>query len=188
MSLLAGRGGGARSAGVPLSAAEQRPRRRASWACAVVCLVLAVTAVVAVRTLVAVPVRVASASMEPTYAAGDVLLISRRPPQVADLDRGDLVVFEPPSGERTIKRVVGLPGEEVVILDGVLHVDGRPVREPWVDHRTVDGYYTRTFAVPPDHVFVLGDNRLNSIDSRDYGPVPAQDLLGRVITRLWPVG
>lgn len=134
------------------------------------------------RTFVAEPVRIASASMAPGLVEGDVVLVSRSAPDVEDLERGDLVVFDDPRDHRrTLKRVVGLPGEEVVVLDGVLHVDGRPVSEPWVDPDTVDGSYTRTFRVPPDHVLVLGDNRANSVDSRDYGAVAAEDLRGRVV-------
>lgn len=156
--------------------------RRAAVA---VALVLLVVGVITVRTVVVTPVRVASASMAPTLDEGDVVLVSRAAPSVTDLERGDLVVFaDPRDGRRTIKRVVGLPGEEVVVLDGVLHVDGDPVAEPWVDPASVDGYYSRTFWVPEDHVFVLGDNRDNSIDSRDYGAVAADDLRGRVLLEL----
>ncbi|WP_236554453.1 signal peptidase I [Nocardioides sp. AX2bis] len=128
------------------------------------------------------PVRIDSASMAPTLEAGDVVLVSRWAPEVEDLAHGDLVVFvDPRQGRRTIKRVVGLPGEAVVVLDGVLHVDGAPVEEPWVDPATVDGYYSRTFEVPDHHVFVLGDNRGNSVDSRDYGAVDEEALTGRVL-------
>jgi signal peptidase I len=136
----------------------------------------------AVRTSVVTPVRIDSASMAPTLEPGDVVLVSRWAPDVDDLAHGDLVVFaDPREGRRTIKRVVGLPGESVVVLDGVLHVDGAPVEEPWVDPATVDGYYSRTFEVPGQHVFVLGDNRGNSVDSRDYGAVDAEDLRGTVL-------
>jgi len=152
-------------------------------------VLLAVTAVVVLRATVVVPVRVASASMEPTYSAGDVVVVSRHAPEVSDLRFGDLVTFRDPStGDRALKRVIGLPGQSLVVLDSVLHVDGNPVREPWVDHALIDGYYSRTFVVPPDTVFVMGDNRGNSVDSRDYGPVRGDDLLGRVLVRVWPLG
>lgn len=142
----------------------------------------------ALRATVAVPVRVESASMAPTLSVGDVVLVSRSEPDPADLHRGDLIVFrDPVEGRRALKRVIGLPGEELVVLDGVLHIDGVPVDEPWVDPALVDGYYSRTFVVPADHVFVLGDNRGNSVDSRDYGALPAEDLLGSVLLRVWPL-
>lgn len=148
-------------------------------------LVVLLSGVILARTLVATPVRVASASMAPTLDEGDVVLVTRWGPAVGDLARGDLVVFDDPrDGRRTIKRVVGLPGEAVVVLDGVLHVDGGPVEEPWVDPDSVDGYYSRTFRIPPGHVFVLGDNRGNSVDSRDYGALTADDLRGRVLLEL----
>ena len=121
--------------------------------------------------------RVSSASMVPTYSPGDVVLVTQRPPDLADLERGDLVTFRSPEdGRRALKRVIGLPGEAVVIKDSELYVDDRVVDEAYVDHALIDGYYSRTYTVPAGSVFLLGDNRGNSVDSRDYGPVPARDL------------
>jgi signal peptidase I len=155
----------------------------------VVVLALVLGAVLLTRATLVVPVRVDSASMDPTYAEGDVVLVSRRPPDVDDLTRGDLVVFRSPEdGTRAIKRVIALGGQAVVVLDGVLFVDAEPVEEPYVDPELVDGYYSRTFMVPEDSVFVMGDNRGNSVDSRDYGPVHASDLMGRTLLTLWPPG
>lgn len=172
------------SLGAARRPAPWSPRRRRRFA--LVALV-ALVGVVLVRALVATPVRVESASMQPTFAVGDVVLVGRTPPDVDDVRRGDLVTFvSPQDGRVTLKRVLGLPGEALVILDGVLFVDGLAVAESYVDHELVDGYFSKTFTVPPDAVFVLGDNRGNSIDSRDYGAVPAWDLLGRVVVRIWP--
>lgn len=150
-------------------------------------LVVLLLLIVAVRIAVVAPVRIASASMEPTLRQGDVVLTSRSAPRADELQRWDLVVFDDPrDGTPTIKRVVGLPGETVVVLDGVLHVDGEPLREPWGDPVHQPGYYTRTFHVPSGRVFVLGDNRGNSVDSRDHGTIGSDDLRGRVLVRLWP--
>lgn len=159
-------------------------RRLLATVAAALCVVATVAVV---RTTVVTPVRIDSSSMSPTLREGDVVLVSRHAPDPGSLERGDLVVFAMPTdGARAVKRVVGLPGESVVVLDGVLQVDGRAVPEAYVDPRWVDGYYTRTFEVPDDAVLVMGDNRPNSVDSRDYGPVPADDLLGTVLLRLWP--
>lgn len=152
-------------------------------------IVLVLVATVVVRLTVAGAVRVESSSMSPTLDQGDVVLVTRWAPRPDVLRRGDVVVLRMPTdGRRAIKRVVALGGDTVVILDARLHVNGRPVSEPYVDRAAIDGYYSRTWTVPPGTVFVLGDNRGNSIDSRDYGPVAAQDLLGRVVVTLWPPG
>jgi signal peptidase I len=145
-------------------------------------------ALLLVRTTVVAPVRVASASMLPTYAAGDVVLVSQRSPDLSDIDRGDVITFRSPEdGHSALKRVIGLPGDSLVILDSQLYVNDRLIPEPYVNHRLSDGYYSRTYTVPAGSVFVLGDNRGNSVDSRDYGPIPADTLLGRAVFRLWPV-
>jgi signal peptidase I len=126
--------------------------------------------------------------MEPTLHHGDVVVVSRRPPAMADIARGDLVVFRwHGHGPRTLKRVVGLGGDVLVVRDAVLFVNGERVAEPYVDHTLIDGYYSSTFTVPEGSVFVLGDNRGNSLDSRDYGPVDGSDLTGRVLLRIWPL-
>jgi signal peptidase I len=151
-------------------------------------LLLLVGALLVLRATVATPLRISSASMEPTFDVGNVVLVSQHRPEPDDLGHGDVVTFvSPEDGRRTVKRVVGLPGDSVVIKDSVLFVNDRAVDEPYVDHALIDAYYSRTYSVPEGTVFLLGDNRGNSIDSRDYGPVPVEDLLGRVIVRLWPV-
>jgi signal peptidase I len=158
------------------------------WAVRVGVLVLVVGVLFLLRATVATPVRVSSASMEPTLDVGDVVLVSQRPSGLDDLDRGDLVTFvSPEDGRRTVKRVIGLPGDTLVIKDSVLYVNERVVDEPYVDHASIDAHYSRTYTVPGGRVFLLGDNRGNSVDSRDYGPVAVDDLLGRVVVRLWPV-
>lgn len=173
-----------RSTGGPAFAVALRRRRVLT-----VVLALAVlAALLVVRATLAVPVRISSASMLPTFAAGDVVLTSRHAPGLDDLHLGDLVVFtSPEDGERALKRVLGLPGDVLVIKDSVLYVNEKVVDEPYVDHAAIDAYYSKTYQVPRGTVFLLGDNRGNSIDSRDYGPVAVDDVQGRVLFRLWPV-
>jgi len=106
----------------------------------------------------------------------------------ADLTRGDLVTFRnPQTGEEMLKRVVALPGDSVATIDAVLHVNDEPVDEPYVDFSDWEGIFSARIVVPDGHVYVLGDNRGNSVDSRDFGPVPVERLDGRVLVRLWPV-
>ena len=152
---------------------------------AVVLLLVVVALVPVARTSLVGPVRVASGSMSPTLDRGDVVLVDRRA-DVDDLHRGDLVAFSARRTGRTLKRVVALPGDVVSIEDSRLHVDGAEVDEPYVDRRHWDAQYTGTSTVPDDAVYVLGDSRGVSVDSRVYGPVPLADVDGRVLVRLWP--
>jgi signal peptidase I len=174
--------------GPPRNGAADRGAQLLSPALKLGALLALLGVLLVLRAEVATPVRIASASMSPTFDAGDVVLVSQRPPALADLDRGDLVTFvSPEDGERTLKRVIGLPGDSLVIKDSVLYVNDRVVDEPYVDHAAIDAYYSRTYQVPEGRVFLLGDNRGNSVDSRDYGPVEVDDLLGRAVLRLWPM-
>ena len=157
--------------------ARGRGSRTRGWAL-VGLVVLGV--VLAVRTWVITPYEVVSDSMAPTLQEGstvlvDRLLLHREAPRYQDL-----VLFESPDGP-VIKRVVGLPGDSVRISDAVLHVNGTPVDEPYVDLRTLDGVFFGPVVVGEGELFVLGDNRFDSIDSRAYGPIPVDAVQGRVI-------
>ena len=87
----------------------------------------------------------------------------------------------PQDGGQTIKRVVAVAGQSVAIQDAELVVDGRTVDEPYVDHASIDGVYTATVTVPDGMVFVMGDHRETSIDSRAYGPIPTTAINGRLL-------
>jgi len=93
-------------------------------------------------------------------------------------------VLEAPDGELLAKRIVAVGGQRVEIRDGVLFVDRIPRREPYVDHSRVDGFFFGPARVPAGSVFVLGDNRGDSEDSRDFGAVPREHLIGRVVLRI----
>jgi len=164
-----------------------RPGRRAPrrTVAARAALLVVPAVVFGVGTFLVEPVRVESASMEPTLRAGDHLLVDDRAYRDAPPRRGDLVVFEE-SGATLVKRVVAVAGDTVAIEDGVLEVNGSAVEEPAVDPKTVDGMYYGPARVPAGTVFVLGDNRRHSVDSRQFGPVPVARVTGRVILRWWP--
>ena len=147
--------------------------------------VLVTVAAVVVRTQVLDTVSVSSGSMSPTVCTGDMLLLLRQ--HGDDSARiGDIVTFpSPQDGGQAIKRVVAVAGQSVVIKDADLFVDGKPVVEKYVDHASIDGVYTATVVVPAGTVFVLGDNREISIDSRAYGPIPTAIIDGRLLQKLW---
>jgi signal peptidase I len=146
-----------------------------------VAVVAVAGAAVVVRAVLLIPVQIDGGSMEPTLHDGDVALVWRASRAAADLHRGDLVVFRDPAGDLTVKRVVGLPGDRVAMLDAMLTVDGVPVDEPYVDHAAIDGTYLPQVTVPEGAVWVLGDNRGRSIDSRQLGPVTELKMVGRVL-------
>ncbi|HEY8496808.1 MAG TPA: signal peptidase I [Limnochordales bacterium] len=141
-------------------------------------------------TFVAQSFLVQGSSMEPTLVDGQRLLVDKITYRLREPRRGEIIVFHYPADPRRkfIKRVIGLPGDEVLIAGQRLILNGRPVEEPYVlgPMRGVFGPMT----VPPGHVFVLGDNRNNSDDSRypDVGPVPMELVVGLARLAYWPPG
>lgn len=128
--------------------------------------------------------RVRGWSMYPTLRPGD-LVATRAVHGRAGLRRGDLVVLDAPGGGRVVKRIVGLPGEQVRVTPGGVWIDGQPLAEPFV---TLPGGGTRSFQVPQDGYLVLGDNRRHSTDSRAWtDPYPTRAAIrGRLTGR--PLG
>lgn len=122
-------------------------------------------------------------SMQPTLEPGDRLVV--RPVGPVRPRRGDVVIVRDPRRPRrsTVKRVVGLPGERIEVRAGRLSIDGVTHIEPHAHHRTGDDACT----VPPAHLYVLGDNRGHSTDSRTYGPVPVEHVEAVVITTVRPL-
>ena len=155
----------------------------------VVAVVAVVVLLLAVRAWVAEPFRIPSGSMEPTLRPGDQVLVDKLAYRSDLPARGDLAAFHRPgSGDVFLKRVVGLPGDTVEMRDGYLYVDHERLREPFVDHSRVDSVFFGPVRVPGGRVFLMGDNRGDSIDSRDFGAIPRDDLIGRVALLFWPPG
>lgn len=132
-----------------------------------------------------------SESMVPTLLKNDRVLVNKLSYRLHDVHRGDIVVFEAPEGQEQgdvkdlVKRVIGLPGEQIESKDGRVYVDGRPLEEGYLPPGTVSEGLPPT-RVPADSVFVMGDNRSQSRDSRVFGPIPQDDIVGRVFVRIWP--
>lgn len=163
-------------------------------------LVLTVVVYAALQAFVAQPYRVVQGSMQDTLHEGQFILIDKLTPRFDPYQRGDIVVFRPPAraAERDdtpyIKRVIGVPGDRLEIRDGQVWVNDVPLDE---SEYVYDGEPTYAFDqritswdVPPDSLFVLGDNRTNSADSRTarIGFIPLDDVLGRAFLRYWPIG
>ena len=128
------------------------------------------------------------ASMEPTLYGGERLLVSPLPYAVHPARRGDVVVFHPPHDPDVayVKRVVGLAGERVTIRGGDVVIDGVRLDEPYLRGAATPCSGVCEWVVPEGAVFVLGDHRNESNDSRDFGPVPVDAVVGEVILVAWP--
>jgi signal peptidase I len=140
-------------------------------------------AILAARAWLVEPFTVSSDSMEPTIPSGSVVLLYK-PAATADwIQNGAVVAFTSPiDGQIAIKRVIAKEGQTVAIRDSELFVDDVAVPEPFIDHSRIDGTYFGPESVPAGSLFVLGDNRGVSIDSRDYGAVPLTAVKGTLLT------
>jgi signal peptidase I len=129
-----------------------------------------------------------SGSMIPTLEIGDRVLVNKFIYRFTDPKRGDIIVFKSVdnSSEDLIKRVVGLPEDKIAVRGGKLFVNGEPQKEPYTNKKLPDrSFYAKT-TVPKNHVFVMGDNRGNSADSRVFGPLPEKNIEGEAFLRFWP--
>jgi signal peptidase I len=132
--------------------------------------------------------RVEGQSMEPNLHSEQRLVVEKLSYRFHGPQRFDIVVLKVPSQgeELLIKRVVGLPGETVEIKDGGVYIDGELLEEPFTAESTQAGRNGKV-TVPPLHVYVLGDNRDRSNDSRSFGPVPIENVIGRAWLSYWPL-
>lgn len=167
-----------------LPASWQPPKRRPRL---LIDMMLGATLMVLVHLFVVQISVVKGHSMEPSLLDGDRLIVDRVSYNLVDAQRGDVVVLRYPRNPAVdfVKRIVGLPGDQVELRDGGLYVNGAQVPCPWEwigDHEDMP-----PVRVPDGNYFVLGDNRPISCDSREFGLVAAELIKGRVCARFWPL-
>jgi signal peptidase I len=157
-------------------------------------VVLTVVIFLVIQTLIAQPYKVEQHSMETTLLPDQYVLVDKLTPRFNDYGRGDVIVFEPPTGFRGdgtpfIKRVIGLPGDRIAIHDGSVYVNDVRLDEPYVmdGARTEANGESSTWVISAGDLFVLGDNRENSSDSRVFGPIRRDSVVGRAWLRYWPL-
>lgn len=145
-----------------------------------------------VRTYVAEARYIPSGSMKPTLQVNDRLIIDKLSYDFGSPQRGDIVVFNPPQAleqqdyhEAFIKRVIGLPGDEVKVVNGRVYVNAQPLQEGYI--AAAPEYRYGPVTVPPNNYLVLGDNRNNSFDSHEWGFVPRDRIVGKAALRYWPL-
>ena len=141
-----------------------------------------------VRPFVLEAFRIPSESMVPTLLVGDRVFVNKFIYRFTEPERGDVVVFESVNGgeEDLIKRIVALAGDEVEVRNGTLLVNGEAREEPYLNRNLPFNDSYGPSEVPEGHVFVMGDNRANSADSRVFGPLPIENIEGEAFVRFWP--
>jgi signal peptidase I len=151
-------------------------------------LVFSALASVLIITFLYQPVRVEGTSMLPRLEDRDRLFINKFVYHIEAISRGDIVVFRYPGDEEKsyIKRVIGLPGDRLHIIQGQVFINGQPVSEPYVPDRFRDDSSSAEIAIPPDHYFMMGDHRSVSQDSRAFGPVARELIYGKAVFVYWP--
>jgi signal peptidase I len=194
---------------------ERQPGLLAVLRETVVLVALAVLLAVVFKTFLVAAFYIPSGSMESTLNISDRVLVEKVSYRFGDIQHGDVIVFVhdepgteparpsnpvtgffsslgqaigvvPPSDRDFIKRVIGLPGDTINCKGGVLYRNGQPVREDYLDQgMTTDG--CRPTKVKPGQLFVMGDNRTNSQDSRAFGPIQRSTVVGRAFVRIWPL-
>ncbi len=130
-------------------------------------------------------VRVDGFSMRPTLQDGEFVLVNRLAYRFGEVQRGDIIVFHYPSdpSQELIKRVIGMPGEQVEIRSGQVFINETPLNEDYIAAAPV---YSGMWQIPEDQLFVLGDNRNDSSDSHSWGLLPIEKVIGKAILIYWP--
>jgi signal peptidase I len=168
-----------------------------------------------IQAFIVKPYRIPSGSMEPTLDIGQRVLVDRVSKHFTSFHRGDIVVFKPPKGADSetqcgvpnkppdepcpkptpqksdtnfIKRIIGLPGDRLKVIKGHAYINGKELNEPYIrpDASCPICNEPREITIPPGHFFMMGDNRGESDDSRDWGPVPKGWIIGKAFFTYWP--
>jgi len=168
-------------------------------------VVVAILVAFLLRTFVVATYSIPSGSMEPTLKVGDRIVVDKLSYHLHGVDHGNIVVFSTPPNEDCagppvsdlVKRVIALPGEIISLNDGHVLINGRIVPEPYLPPDVRDETYPgpggapyslhHAFRVPAGDVFVMGDNRPRSCDSRFWGPIAQSTIVGKVDMRIWPL-
>lgn len=191
----------------PAAPPKSQPQKRSAVIDYGIIAVVAIALALLIQAFVVKPYRIPSPSMNTTLLPGDRVLVNRVVYHLHTPGRGNIIVFNWPVNPQLvfIKRVIGLPGDLISLQNGRVYVNGRRVAEPYVMQNggrpvptqpapanaettmTEPWSLIQPYRVPADSYFVMGDNRTMSDDSRDWGPVPAKDVIGQASLIYWPL-
>ncbi|MGX9133643.1 signal peptidase I [Rummeliibacillus sp. JY-2-4R] len=165
-------------------------------------LIIAFALAAGIRYLLFTPIVVDGESMMPTLVNGDRMIVNKLGYRIGDIHRFDIVVFHAPEQKDYIKRIIGLPGDKVAYKNDQLYINGKAISEPYLqkykNEITDGGTLTEDFTlkdipgvqgdtIPPNYVFVMGDNRRYSKDSRHIGLVSVDKIIGKTTVVFWPL-
>lgn len=172
---------------------EKQPQLKAEnpWTEALKTIALSAVLAFGIRSFVAEARYIPSGSMLPTLQINDRLIIDKVSYNFRKPDRGDIIVFNPTDAlkqqnfkDAFIKRLIGLPGDQVEVKGGRVYLNNQPLKENYIEEQP--NYNFGPVTVPPNQFLVLGDNRNNSYDSHYWGFVPRDRIIGRAVVRFWP--
>lgn len=173
-------------------AGAARPRlHRTGWLHEIIETALLISFIYILVNLATVRFYIEGPSMQPSFYAGQYVVVTRIPYLFGEPRRGEIVVFDPPgaapNSPSLIKRLIGLPGEEVEIRSGLVYINGVQLDEPYLKE-ACDNLRCRdaVWRLGADEYFMMGDNRNNSHDSRAFGPVRRDRIVGEAYVRYWP--
>lgn len=173
---------------------DEKPKSLIIWIVGVLIIVKLI------QTFLIQPFIISGPSMVPTYHDKDFIFLDKLSYRISPISRGDVIVFKlhegdssPYEGDYLIKRVIGLPDEEVSVKDGVTTIfnkenpNGFVIDEPYIQDTSKDSIHNADYKLNNDQVFVMGDNRAQSRDSRYFGPIKLEDVRGQVLIRILPI-
>lgn len=177
-----------------LTAPIARPRlRQRSFLSEIIETIFLIATIYALVDLASVRFYVDGPSMEPTFFTGQRIIVSRVSYLLGEPERGDIIVFESPDDPGVdpplIKRLIGVPGDTVEVRDTLVYVNGKQLQEPYFVNTpcTASNCPNNTWQLGTDQYFVMGDNRNRSRDSRRFGPITREHIIGEALVRYWPI-
>ncbi len=154
----------------------------------VIVVIIAIISATLIRSFIIEPFVVPTPSMEPTLKVGDKVLINKIAYKFRPVKKGDIVAFNSQIEEKDlVKRVIAIEGEEITLTsEGEIYIDGERITENYLEDSSSISYLNQMIVLGENEIFVMGDNRNNSFDSRFFGPIPEESIFGKFVLIYWP--